>query len=68
MWRKPMLTSFLRIGVEVDHDGALIDQPMRKPTKSGNKTLSGKTSKQTPSGKEPTPLQLVFSFLTAPIK
>jgi hypothetical protein len=41
---------------------------MRKPDKSHKKSLSGKTSKQILSGKEPTALQLVFSFLSAPIK
>jgi hypothetical protein len=41
---------------------------MRKPAKSRKKSLSGKAPKQIPSGNEPTPLQLVFSFLTAPVK
>jgi hypothetical protein len=41
---------------------------MRKPAKSGNKSLSGKIAKQTLVRKEPKLLQLVFAFLTAPVK
>jgi hypothetical protein len=43
-------------------------EAMRKRTKSPRKPLSGETTKQTDSRKENTPLQLVFAFLTAPVK
>jgi len=41
---------------------------MSKRNKSKTKNLSGKTEKPTVSQRDPTPLQLVFSFLTAPVK
>jgi hypothetical protein len=41
---------------------------MSKRNKSKTENPSVKTAKQTLSRKEPTPLQLVFSFLTAPVK
>jgi hypothetical protein len=41
---------------------------MRKPARSRNKSLSGKSSKHTLVRKEPKAFQLVFSFLTAPVK
>jgi hypothetical protein len=41
---------------------------MRKPAKPRSKSLSGKTTKLTQMRKEPKAFQLVFSFLTAPVK
>jgi hypothetical protein len=41
---------------------------MSKRNKSRIKNPSGKTEKLILSRKEPTPLQLVFSFLAAPVK
>jgi hypothetical protein len=41
---------------------------MSKFAKPRSKSLSGKTAKQTPEKKELKTLQLVFSFLTAPVK
>jgi hypothetical protein len=41
---------------------------MSKHNKSRTKHRSGKTTKHTAFRKDATPFQLVFSFLTAPVK